>query len=363
MEELNSWLDIALEESNSQWEDWKEELIYIKNKVSFYWIDYLSAYLKKLIDGGGQEDLNGFGLLLTGPDGCGKHMVTKSVMKLMEDKLDAYALVLSGPLLGDASLNETVKRLGDILDTFKVQRIALCLMVEELEEHPFRREILTYLGRRLREYRRKGEEFFYLVLIDRDERTVPNLLRRRLQLCRVSLPDQQQRRSIIGQFEDGFKQLVMCDYFAQITEGLTCAQLKDLAQAVVWQVDQMNPASSLPNEELLRFCRSQMPLPEPEDALPSIAASLRQLVENLPQALQNLPAAGSDDQLANQPLQKYNENRIDEVKFMQDETERIKNATPRQLAEELYGKDFIEKHMKENQPEAQPEEQPEPQPL
>lgn len=335
---METWLNMAHDESDAQWKFW-EFLQMEQARMDFEWDDYLKSYIKN------DFDLNGSGLLITGPDGCGKHTAARrAVWHLLERSTTKpfNQVLLNGLLLEASSAGEAINRLGSLVDDFDNANVSLCLVMDGLEDHPFRQKILTFLGRKLRDHFFNGEPEMFLILIDRSEETIPQQLRSQLKLFRMDLPNVKQREHIIEQYGEHIKQRVSFEEMAKNTEGFSCIQLRDLVHTLRWTLSSRGESAVMTNEELKTFCRSQLPAPNPENAVVTLARSVQQLMDKLPQMLQNLPAQGQQMSAAQQQLQQNNSARIDERGFLAAERKRIQELPPKALAEETYGKKFVE---------------------
>lgn len=237
------------------------------------------------------------GLLLTGPDGCGKHTAAAHMFKILFET--HYALLLNGEDLCADGYAVALQRLRYLIDHPK-DGYPWCLILEGMEDCSFRQKLFSWLGRALNfewfgETNNPGPLF--LILIDSIGDDIPALLRRHLRLCRMSLPSADRRRAYFRKID--FQNTVNLDLLVNATAGLTYAQMVDLARNLQCSlIDGLDGFEKMSDEILMDFLDSQFPEPPLEDPLQSLAESARQFVEmraGLPveRPLQGLPAAQS----------------------------------------------------------------------
>ena len=228
--------------------------------------------------------MSGRGLLLTGPDGCGKHTAAFHMVGLLTDRgyecvfLDGYELCAEG---FDCASN----RINALLDRSYDNKTGLCIMLENLEQCTCRRELLPLLGDLLYDYGLNTDEVppLFLILLDSDEKTIPAALRSRLRLCRMALPNQKRRKIFLDNKAQGISRYVSLDKFAEVTEGVTYAQLLDL----VWNVQDLldSKDTCLSEADFLDFIRDQMPTPELQSVLMQGAYAAKHYFEQMPQKM------------------------------------------------------------------------------
>lgn len=176
------------------------------------------------------------GLLITGPEGCGRHTIlTETVGKVLEAGYET--IFLTGSQLQEDAGNqqEVCARVETLLDSFRSEEEGLCLILDEMDEMPFRMPVLRILERCLCQAQvekvREGEAAwaFFLVLLQDETAPLPPLLRSMLQVCRVQYPNRERRKAFLqGHLAERYKQLPE-DLLLDQTEGFTYQQLSNLA--------------------------------------------------------------------------------------------------------------------------------------
>lgn len=330
---IQNWLETTLEDSLIQWD-------YLRDKRLDDTFGWGAIFAASLMD---NPDVSGCGLLLTGPEGCGKHNAALHMMKLLSQQ-GYEMLFLEGTELGALGTGQAVQRLDALLDLFCRENKSLCVCLEGMESCSCRRELLNYWGRTLLNYLMFPEQFrpLFLILIDDGEQDIPALLRDRLRLCRMSLPDQNHRAAFLKRRARSIRNDVSLKVFAQATEGASYGQILDMIGNVQGLLDSRE--GGVDDEELRRFLAQQMPAPSPEDASWAIARLVQQLVEQLPRVLQEaavhtgIPAEISALQ-ANKPVANLApQNQAD---FVASRRQEIENMPPKQLASELFGEETV----------------------
>lgn len=225
------------------------------------------------------------GLILTGPDGCGKHTAAAHMFHTLITTHNA--LLLDGRDLCAGGYIAATHRLRYALDHLS-DGYPWCLILEGLEDCEFRRELFSWLGQALsfEWFTETGNSPPFLILIDALVEDIPSVLRRHLRLCRMALPGAGRRRSY---FFRAFPHSFNIDILVKSTDGLTYAQMVDLARNLECARDPQYPMS---NEELQEFLQEQYPVPAvPDDPLKSLAQSARLFVEQLPELMTHMGTA------------------------------------------------------------------------
>lgn len=330
-EDILGWLDGTIKDSQLQWE-------YIQTQPQDdpdRWGDIFAASLQET------DSFSGCGLLLTGADSYSKQSVAIQMLRHLVN--DAYeGVFLDGMDLSSRGAAQAKARLDGLLDRFYDAGTGLCLILSGMEESPCRQELLQFLGQRLCEYRVYQDTLtpLVLILLDDREQSIPALLRGRLRLCRVSLPDQSRRAAYLKKHAASLRNYLSLELFARKTEGASYAQLQDMICVAGCLVDSRD-GSALSNEELTAFLAGQMPPPAPEDAMQTLCRSAQQLLEQLPQLLKN----AATERVTAQPIQQAAPRvaaAVDGAAFMNDKRQEIEQMPPRDLAVELFGQETVD---------------------
>lgn len=229
------------------------------------------------------------GLLLTGPSGCGKNTAAAHIFRLLEPT--HCLLHLNGRELCSDGYGPATQRMRYALDN-PANGYPWLLILENLEDCDCRLELLTWLGQVVDAtvYACGDQPSLFVILIDSCGEDIPSILRRHLRLCRMAPPTASQRKAY---FEK--KQFPMIQHAVSVkllvdaTEGLTYAQLVDLAQNLECNLYCLpRDQASFSDEELLEFLHQQIPAPSLDNPLQSLAQSARQFIEQLPDLLSHL---------------------------------------------------------------------------
>lgn len=296
------------------------------------------------------------GLLLTGPNGCGKHTAASHMFRILNETHSV--LLLDGRELCASGYASAVKRLEFVCTHPNCDDhgnpYPWCLILEGMESCSCRQEILTILGQLLTAswLKNRNQPSLFVILIDSSEADLPSILRSRLRLCRMALPTARCRSAWLKKNGSEMLQFaVNLDLLVRSTERFTYAQLADAA----WNLRDLLsclPAdtSFLPDEELKAFLLSQRPAMEDGDPMQSLALSAQQFLEQLPELMKHMgtavTVAGSDhSQTSAKPV---NEN-IEAVGVPgQPSRESLENMPTKNLASDLLGKEFVSEYLINN---------------
>lgn len=230
------------------------------------------------------------GLLLTGPDGCGKHTAAAHMYQILTENHPATALVIDGQSLCADGYAAATHRLRYVLD-HPQEGNPWFLILEGLEDCDFRRELFTWLSQALVfEWflEEKHPKPLFFILIDSIVEDIPSPLRRYLRLCRMALPSADRRRAYFtGLFP---APTFNFDLLVQETDGLTYAQLVDVAQNLKCALYCL-PDGQMLDGELQDFLNDQYPVPAAQEPLRSLAESARMFVESLPELMTHMGTA------------------------------------------------------------------------
>ena len=227
----------------------------------------------------GGRRLTGSGILLTGPDGSGKHTAAYHMIKGLLGR--GYAPVfLTGEDFDPETAQLARERLQGLLDWFYDQNQALCIVLEQAEFCQNIRSVLRALGEALCEYW-LCEDYppLFVILIASDELPVPAPLRGRLHLCRTSLPGEARRKTFLQNRAGDLRHYVPFNTLLSQTSGMSYAELLDLIDSIRAIVDQTE--SALSEEETGAFIQEQRPRPGRAQVLEKVET----LIDTLPQLL------------------------------------------------------------------------------
>lgn len=321
---VHNWLNDILDLSALQWEDIKNR----KLDDTFGWGAIFAASMEA------NPDVSGRGLLLTGPQGCGKHNAAAHMMKLLYT--EGYdSVFLDGMELDSLGLQQAKECLDMLLDHFYDQQKGLCICLDEMAACSCRRQLLTCLGQTLYKYRMYRKELnpIYLILIDEQE-DIPNILRQSLRLCRMSYPDLARRETFLTSKAKLLRNSVSLHTFAKATEGASYAQLLDMIANVEGLVD--SQGNGLADEGLIAFLSNQMPPVTGEESLKKLPELLNKLVEQLP----NLASASVVGTVSSQPANQIAAP-VNSDQYARDKRKEFEEMKVGDLAADLFGTEGV----------------------
>lgn len=334
-ETIKAWLDGILR-SAAVMESYidQEEL-----DDSFGW----GALLDSMWFSDGGKKLTGSGVLLTGPDGSGKHTAAYHMTKRLLDRGYTHVFLTDEDLDARADGAELAKeRLQGLLDQFYDKGQALCMVLELAETFQGIKSALRFLGEALCEYL-LCEDYppLFVILITSDDLPVPAPLRGRLRLCRMSLPDETRRRTFLENRAEDLRHYVPFDTLLSQTEGMSYAELLDVVGNIRILVDQTD--SALSEEETAAFIRGQkLPL-KPQAIRVQLLEKAEVLIDTLPQLLTDFASKINTAHREARPASDLSPNPAARPKpeNLAGEWERIENLPVRDLANDLFGKEWV----------------------
>lgn len=338
-EAVNNWLEKTLDTALNMIRNINAE----KLDDSFGWGAILFQQLEQ------SQSISGRGLLLTGPDGCGKHTAAAYMIKFLSDR-QFECVFLDGCELSEDGIETATMRLDALLEYSYDQGRGMCIALEHMEQCRYRWELLSYLGSTLYDYWLNQDQVppVFLILLDNQEQGVPTILRKRLRLCRMVLPSLSRRKIFIENCARDLRKYISLDSFADATAGATYAQMLDLIQNVRDLLDSRD--AGLSEEDFLSFVREQMPIPDFRDILTKAVYSASSFFEKMPQILHDTLASTQTDVAAiSNSIQFVSENLPPSSSVTSGNTSQglaknkteIENMSVNQLAVELFGQKFV----------------------
>ncbi len=322
---MEKWLKSTLEISQIQWAYWCDRDLTCPED----WKDHFSAYLQN------HPALGGCGLLLTGGDSYTKQLVAMQMVDLLPETFSC--VFLHGGELAEGGIAEAKAKLQQLVDHFSQEATSLCLLMEGMEDIPCRRELLHYLGQTLCKcrYEEQGNPLF-LIMQDDQDMQIPALLRSHLQLCRLQMPNMQQREAYLDHHAKIIRNYVSLPVFAQTTAGVGYAQLQDMIQLVEMRLDALG-GRGMSEQELRDFLESQLPAQTADPMMQDLCDSVKELVEQMKKAPAAVPVSVQTPVV-------MQENIPAPTPATQANTTwaSIENAPPIQTATELFGKEKVE---------------------
>ena len=309
--------------------------------------------------------LSGSGLLLVGPPGCGKHTAAAHMIRQLNALdydfvfLDGEDFIFAAEETGEESARTAdtgrkdakaaADRLSKLADSYYDQGQALCLVLEEMERCPNSRAVLDALGRLLCEYW-LCEEYpdLFVILISEEEPIVPALLRGRLQLCRMAMPDKRRREEFLERHAKDLEHFISFDTLVSQTEGFSYAEFADAVEWLRAMVDQRDWA--VPEEELVSFIKGQRP-PSAEETSERetrlrVLEKAEQPLEALPQLLKDAAAAAETERVRTaakeemrQEIQTPPLSEKDQSLFLSEEMKQSESMPVRALTVDLWGEE------------------------
>ena len=307
-----------------------------------------------------QESVRPKGLLLTGPDGCGKHTAAAHMLRiLLQERYDC--VVIEDTVL--EALCE-IQPLISWMDNALAQKRKLCVMVDQLTDETKRSELFSYLGRCIRKnsLTPATKDALFVIVIEREYQQMPAALRQNLLSCVMTRLSAEYCKDFLEhRFKDGSLGVNWREFeteeLYQITEGFTYAQLKDLSYqiALAIHVDptegtqevilDLARAQKSYNAEMSvgdRLCDFMETIPALIDHIEETASERAKLfLQELSSAIEKLPAvqysgtAVRTDALQTNESQNLSMTAAQAAFDEEKEAERVKNQAPKDMIDEF----------------------------
>lgn len=273
----------------------------------------------------------GSGILLTGPDGSGRHTAAYHMIKGLLGRQYAHVFLTDENLdAKTCGAGPAKERLQGLLDRFYDQEQALCIVLEQAETFQGIQGALRFLGEALCEYW-LCEDYppLFVILIASDDPPVPAPLRGRLRLCRTSLPAEARRRAFLESNAEDLRHYVPFHALLSQTEGMSYAELSDVVDNIRTLVDRTDRALS--EEEAAAFIGEQKPRPVRVQMPEKVEA----LIDALPQLLAGRRETGSVHDPIPEPVR---EPRQDDLS---NDWKKVESLPVSDLAKELFGEERV----------------------
>ena len=246
----------------------------MNNKINADWLKICQRYTETIMRIAEEEldDTSGWGvifrqmrreffrpngLLLTGPDGCGKHTAALHMLQILQQ--EQYGCVAINESVMDAVTG--VQELGYWIDERMEEQQDLCIIVDQLADTDRRRDLFYYFAQRLS--RNQGnleiKDSLFLIVIEPEENGIPTLLRRNLMHCAMRMPSFKYRcmfleKYLLKTFHYKLK-ANESEELAGCTDGFTYVQLKDLAYQIGLMIN-LNPSESGIVEDIVQMIKN-----------------------------------------------------------------------------------------------------------
>lgn len=325
MEDLQSWLDGVLSDSQIQMEYWKsQEQEDLDGLVSI-----LANFLQS------SDSISGRGVLLTGADSHSRYSVAAQIAELLE-QAEFDGLFLDGMDLDGDDAVSARKKLDALLNHCFDEGRGICLVLEGMGECPCGREVLRHLGQRLCQCRMRPDESVQLFVVLPDEQPIPALLRNCLLQLRLQLPNEERRLAYLEEYGKTLRNYLSLPVFAQCTEGVSYVQLQDLIGLAEGYLDSLD-GRGMSEKELRDFLEAQLPARRKDPMMQTLCDSVQELVEHF----KKMPAAAPVQvSVANQMPEPVSTLTPDTPKDTSRES--IEKLPPVEVASDLWGKDIVE---------------------
>lgn len=305
----------------------------------------LGGRLQKLVRRGRAE--RPAGVLLTGPAGSGRHCAAWHILQALDEEDCAPVFFTGAGLAQDAAdFPDLAERLNALLDSFYDRGQGLCVVLEEPEDCPYCQQLYPYLGSVAQEYRLGAEILppLFLILITRQQVTLPAMLQEQLLSCSCVLPDLATRRNYLEDRSKSIRNYVSLSRLAELSEGCSFGQLGQISEQLAFWVD--TEERSLDDEMLEQTVKQFSPgksdsQPQGQNpitaALDRLQTALLDLADRLSFLSVSKPVGATSKEKKEEPLiEEANEN------SMANDRSSVEKLPVHQLAKELFGEDRLQ---------------------
>ena len=274
------------------------------------------------------------GVILTGPDGCGKHTAMFKIVQILSTSNYGFAF-LDGIDLPE--FNETAELLNALFDNSYDGGRGLCIVLENAEKYADSRGLFRFLEKTVYEYWFNQAELTPLFLVLIGDCDLPKLLRDRLFVCQFTLPDSQIRRLFIEKAARDIIHYVSIDKLTSETAGLTFSQIRRVADGLGAVIDKTGSVSEETLESLTSF---QRPVPDSSSLLAVLIEKLDEMSQRLPEILASIKPTSAQtiiQQAAPQPALNITDEERENM--YADEVRKTRSMSIRELSADLWGEE------------------------
>lgn len=226
------------------------------------------------------------GLLITGPEGCGRHTLLAQVIAIAVEK-EYTPIFLTGEDLADGTSvqAEVLERMNAVLDRSVGEEDRICLVLEQLEQLSSLPALMKLLERRLCRASYGEAEDFFLVLIQESAFPIPSVLKGMLQVCRMQYPNRKRRelffKNHLRTFE--LKESLPMDQILDQTERFSYDELSNLVELL--EAGEKLLGGKIPERDLQEWIDGLRPEVSEKEAKQAFVSRLGQILEQLPEIL------------------------------------------------------------------------------
>lgn len=314
------------------------------------------------------EDTSCVGVVLSGPEGCGKHTLLSYILyNVRPGKTDAQCLFLDGNELSAEGLNGKTlcsfmgKYLDDCWDKYiytidennhgtkgtskSFKPLDSIVILENPEKYSHLKEFLHFWQKSAcASYGEEECPRLFLVILSTNRVTLPYLLSCRMGNVVLTLPGLKFRQRFAENHAKSLLKTMSPQRIAELTDGMNCAQLK----AAIEATDYLTADSALHRELLEEFLTGQKPILTAEERHMRFEEQLPQILEKMAEKGFAMPVQGvavnngnnnaASVQNANQVTGNTNE---DTASAQSAERERLQAMSGQKLVVTIFGEDRV----------------------
>lgn len=301
------------------------------------WDDLIHAILDN------QETERSKGLLITGPEGCGRHtLLAQAIAGVIEGGYTPIFLTGEDLAEGTSAQAEVLERMNAVLDRSVGEEELVCLVLEQLEQLSSRPALLKLLERRMCRASCGEAEEFFLILIQESAFSIPSVLKGMLQVCRMQYPNRGRRELFLKNHLRTFelRESLPMEKILDQTERFTYNELSNLVELL--EAGGQLMGNKIKEEYLQEWIDGLRPELSEKEAKQAFADRLEQILERLPGILSRpVQQAQGESQTQNSSSESELLNWAEE-----DKRAKIEKETGEELMNSIFGKEFIDAQFK-----------------
>lgn len=288
------------------------------------------------------------GLLITGPEGCGRHTLLAQVIAVAIEK--GYTpIFLTGEDLEGGTLTqaEVLERMNAVLDRSVGEEDSICLVLEQLEQLSNRSALLKLLERRLCRASNGEAEGFFLILIQESAFPIPSVLKGMLQVCRMQYPNRKRRELFFQNHLRTFelKESLPMDKILDQTERFSYDELSNLVELL--EAGEKLLGSKIPERDLQEWIDGLRPEFSEKEAKQAFVSRLGQILEQLPEILSRPVQQVSASQVQGKIGAGENSSEPEMLHLTEeDRIAKLKDETGAETINKIFGKEYADNMFK-----------------